>query len=595
MKFNLSTNFLLLFGAILVMYACSSDDDAGSSGSNFSTINANVSLGEITVVDAGSYRVHGYSANISAEVASRYSAYIIEGQNEVFLLDVAATPALGSDIKTYVDAIGKPVERIIISHAHPDHYGGLSAFDGVDVYAIESVKNTIEAGIPAFGTPAVGVDVKLLALGNLTIDGIEMSISSVKGAESDENIVMDFGSTSGVVFVNDLAYNGEHLFMATGSVTIWKSELETLKQNYEGYDHVLVGHGGKADGGIFANNITYLEKVMELQESSANFNEFFAGMTAAYPSYSTAGVVGLSFSGYWGNVLEVPTSVEINDNQAYMEGLAVYGTTDVYTTNFINGEIRKTNFKTGDVTIIQAAPAAGASGWGLRIDEANNVLLACINAPFAQVQNFFGTFTPVEVPGKVLAIDLTSGDVVEEWMLAAGTIGNALDVDGDGNIYISDVAGSRTLKITRATGEVSVWVQGVPGGGCVYDDAGNIYVHSNDLVKIPINADGSAGQPDTLSLTGVALSQGDGLAFAGNNTFYTTIDGTSVGKIVIDGNGGGTVETILPASEGLGLTSITVMTAGFKSYLLGNDGQLFGLLGGGQPNLPFKVAIRELQ
>ena len=62
---------------------------------------------------------------------------IIVGDESVLLVDVGGTPTIGKEIKKYIkNKIGLPISHIVITHAHPDHFLGLSAFKNSDVEII---------------------------------------------------------------------------------------------------------------------------------------------------------------------------------------------------------------------------------------------------------------------------------------------------------------------------------------------------------------------------------------------------------------------------------------------------------------------------
>ena len=62
---------------------------------------------------------------------------IIIGDESVLLIDVGGTPTIGKKIKKFVkEKIGLPISHIVITHAHPDHFLGLSAFKNLDIEII---------------------------------------------------------------------------------------------------------------------------------------------------------------------------------------------------------------------------------------------------------------------------------------------------------------------------------------------------------------------------------------------------------------------------------------------------------------------------
>ena len=48
------------------------------------------------------------------------------------------------EVFNFAKKIGKPIARVIITHAHPDHWFGNSIFAGYDIYALPQVKKDME-------------------------------------------------------------------------------------------------------------------------------------------------------------------------------------------------------------------------------------------------------------------------------------------------------------------------------------------------------------------------------------------------------------------------------------------------------------------
>jgi glyoxylase-like metal-dependent hydrolase (beta-lactamase superfamily II) len=53
------------------------------------------------------------------------NAYLIEGKRELVAVDGTLAVSGGRAVRARIDEIGKPLAALVVTHAHPDHYGGV--------------------------------------------------------------------------------------------------------------------------------------------------------------------------------------------------------------------------------------------------------------------------------------------------------------------------------------------------------------------------------------------------------------------------------------------------------------------------------------
>ena len=78
---------------------------------------------------------------------------MIEGPNAVVIFDGQLLLPYADEVASYVQTLGKPVDRIILSHAHTDHWGGLQVlterFPDARVFALDGIADQVRARGPA--------------------------------------------------------------------------------------------------------------------------------------------------------------------------------------------------------------------------------------------------------------------------------------------------------------------------------------------------------------------------------------------------------------------------------------------------------------
>ena len=79
-------------------------------------------MGAILVSQFGPVKIHSY---LSPADGLQVNTQMIEGPNAVVIFDGQLLLPYADEVASYVQTLGKPIDRIILSHAHTDHWGGL--------------------------------------------------------------------------------------------------------------------------------------------------------------------------------------------------------------------------------------------------------------------------------------------------------------------------------------------------------------------------------------------------------------------------------------------------------------------------------------
>ncbi|WP_421409856.1 MBL fold metallo-hydrolase [Streptococcus suis] len=179
--------------------------------------------------------VHTYTA---PENGALVNTHIIETEAHVILVDTQFILPYAQEVKNFVAGLNKPIDRIIISHGHPDHWFGTAAFEGERVYAIQEVLSEIQETGPAAierNKPVLGdlipdqavIPTLVLAEGDFTVDGVTIRVTKVADTESGFITTLELVE-QGVIITQDVVYNGVHLFVAQQQMENWKAVLADL-------------------------------------------------------------------------------------------------------------------------------------------------------------------------------------------------------------------------------------------------------------------------------------------------------------------------------------------------------------------------------
>src|SRR5260370_29287817 len=79
-------------------------------------------MGAILVSQFGPVKIHSYLSPLDG---FHVNTQMIEGQTAVVIIDGQLLLPYADEVASYVQTLGKPVDRIILSHAHTHHPSGL--------------------------------------------------------------------------------------------------------------------------------------------------------------------------------------------------------------------------------------------------------------------------------------------------------------------------------------------------------------------------------------------------------------------------------------------------------------------------------------
>ncbi|WP_172839407.1 MBL fold metallo-hydrolase [Tateyamaria omphalii] len=234
---------------------------------------------------------------VSPPQAVSVTSHVIELGDQILLVDATFLPPTAAEVAQLVASTGKPIHTAYVSHEHPDHWGGVSTFEGVEFVTLPDIREglRVEATSGEQPEPTALLNGGDLALGMTDIGGVPIEFRAYENAEAPKAIVAVLPEQR-VAVVQDLVYNG--IYFAPGvDRKNWIATLEALRDD-PAFDTLLVGHGLPTTRGELDTAIGYLKTLDAAWEAAATPDDVVGAMKAAYPGYGGAFLLGLT-AAYW--------------------------------------------------------------------------------------------------------------------------------------------------------------------------------------------------------------------------------------------------------------------------------------------------------
>ncbi len=246
---------------------------------------ADISLtqGKVISKRAGNVTLHDYVTDTGG------AAQIVE-TDRLVIFDVPGNAPQNREFKALVEALGKPVEAVVISHAHDHHWlGADTLFPGVRIYSLNAASINGEEGMKALegAKASMGEEmipytsvprVEQLADGKHTIGGVEYLFTSLP--DSGASIIAL--PAEKMAMVHHLGYVGVHVPMSPFAARL--AQLEKLQN--EGYAWIVAGHGTPSDSRDFIAHVAeYYAFVEKAVKEAGSPEKARAIIVAQYPDY----------------------------------------------------------------------------------------------------------------------------------------------------------------------------------------------------------------------------------------------------------------------------------------------------------------------
>lgn len=235
------------------------------------------------------FSVHTYTA---PEKGYLVNSQIIETEKNIVVIDTQFLAKSAEEIFNFAKNLNKPISRVIVTHAHPDHWFGNSFFADCDIFALPQVKTDMEKdAVTAFerNKPHLGdlIGDKAILPNKIlepefSLDDVTFKVHEVKNTEAAFIALLEIESEK-ILFASDLAYGKMHLYIAENHIGEWIKALENLQS--KNYAYVFAGHGAASSPDVLEQTKTYLKQAESELKRSKNFAEFEEKMLQIYPDY----------------------------------------------------------------------------------------------------------------------------------------------------------------------------------------------------------------------------------------------------------------------------------------------------------------------
>jgi glyoxylase-like metal-dependent hydrolase (beta-lactamase superfamily II) len=220
-------------------------------------------------------RVHRHSTWPEAALVN---AYLVETSEGVVAVDGTLTVSDGRALRARLESLGKPLLAVLVTHAHPDHYGGiveLVAEDQVPVVATAGVDAVIrrddalkeEILRPMFGEewPRERTFPNRTVSDRETVElgGARLTVLDLGPGESPHDSIWLLGEERRTVFLGDQVYDRKHAYLADGFYEEWLGNLERLARELPPEASLHIGHGGPVTAAHFDRQRQYIETFLD--------------------------------------------------------------------------------------------------------------------------------------------------------------------------------------------------------------------------------------------------------------------------------------------------------------------------------------------
>jgi len=235
----------------------------------------------------------------ASEPGAWSNSYLISDADDALLFDVFQLRSDARHLADSVEASGKRLGKVWISHAHPDHFLQLDLiverFPGVEVLTTPNVVEDLKADGPwmfdllkgKLGPEAAerlvvpaAIDGSSLTLGSSTLEVVEFG-----AGEAKHHACLHLPDRQAFV-TSDLIYNGAHLYLQERNPEGWLARLDEFDQfaSEHGVQTLHPGHGPAGGLSLIPGTREYLH-AFATAVKTGDANSAREALTSRFPDY----------------------------------------------------------------------------------------------------------------------------------------------------------------------------------------------------------------------------------------------------------------------------------------------------------------------
>jgi glyoxylase-like metal-dependent hydrolase (beta-lactamase superfamily II) len=248
-----------------------------------------------TVSHPGTLSIHTFTA---PEAGWLVTSHIVELPTRLLIVDAQYTLPFGREVARHAAGLNKPIDRLYVTHYHPDHLLGAAAIEA-PLLALASVADKIgQAGdrVAQEEHEKVGDDIpdharqpdRRIEPGEDIIDGVRVLHMRVREAETEDALVIALPD-AGAIIVQDLVYDRSHLFLGERDFDGWRAALRTHRAMP--YTMVFPGHGLPGGVELYDRMIEYLDFAEDALKTASDRDDFRRRILERFPDHGARKIV----------------------------------------------------------------------------------------------------------------------------------------------------------------------------------------------------------------------------------------------------------------------------------------------------------------